>query len=123
MLILIAFASLILIVFGTFVGLRIWIIVEANNIASEAVKVFQVHKTEALITLIESENYSLKERNNAVWTLGVLKEKEALPKLESMLTGLECDHDQDICQYEIKKAVLKIKGKFRGLRQANNPKL
>ncbi len=120
--ILIGAASLILILFGTFIGLRIWIAGEANSIARDAAKVFHSNKTKALIALIESEDYSLKEKNNAIWALGVLKDKQALPTLESMVTGLKCNHDSEICQYEINKAILKIKGEFRGSWQASNNK-
>lgn len=115
-------ASLILILLGTFIGLRVWIHSEAKNIANKAVEVFHKNNTEALIAVIESDEYTLKDKNNAVWALGVLKDKQALSKLETMITGLECNHDSTICQYEIKKAILKIKGDFRGSWQASNLK-
>ena len=94
--------------------------VQANNLAKEASQNFHADKIESLLMLIDSENYSLKEKNNAVWALGVLKDERALPKLEVLYTGKECDHEKALCQYEIKKAILKIKGDFKGSWQASN---
>ena len=93
---------------------------QANTFAKEAVSVYHQDKTESLLMLIDSENHSLKERNKAVWTLGVLKDEKALPKLEMLYTGKECNHDSALCQYEIKKAILKIKGEFSGSWQAKH---
>ena len=76
---------MILILFGIFVGLKIWIIGEANGIANNALEVFSTDKTEALIALVESEKYSLKEKSNAVWAVGLLKSKGALPNLDQWL--------------------------------------
>jgi hypothetical protein len=96
-----------------------WIKHEANLMEKEASVVFKEDKIESLLALIDSENYTLKEKNNAIWALGVLKDERALPQLESLYTGEECNHNKDLCQYEIKKAILKIKGDFRGSWQAS----
>ena len=94
--------------------LKLWIKHEAKFYASELSQTFQMNKTDALLAVLGAEHYSLKDKNKAVWALGVLKEKEALPKLESLYTGEDCQHDSAICQYELQKAILKIKGKFTG---------
>jgi hypothetical protein len=111
---------LFLLVVGTFVGVKVWITGEANQLANNAAIELQKEKTEALLALIASDEYSLTEKNNAIWALGVLKDEKALPVLESLYTGKECDHDKELCQYEIKKAILKIKGDFWGSWQASN---
>ena len=93
---------------------------QANNFAKEASENFHQDKIESLLMLIDSENYSLKEKNNAVWALGVLKNERALPKLQLLYTGEESNHEKALCQYEIKKAILKVNGDFKGSWQAAN---
>ena len=111
---------LIFIIPGIYYGELAIIKHQANSYANEAVLAFHQDKTKSLLMLIDSENYSFQQKNKAVWTLGVLKDEKALPKLEMLYTGKECNHDSALCQYEIKKAILKIKGEFSGSWQAKN---
>lgn len=97
-----------------FAGIKIWINYDANSFANDAVAVFQKDKIESLVALIDSDNYSLKEKNKAVWAFGILKDERALTKLESLYTGEDCNHETLICQYEVKKAIAKIEGGFKG---------
>ncbi len=99
---------------SAFVVGRVYIKHEAKNVAKEASAVFHKDNTDSLLMMIESDNYSLKEKNMAVWALGILKDEKALTKLEILYTGEKCNHSEDLCQYELKKAILKIKGDFRG---------
>ncbi len=103
-----------------YIGLRVWIWTDANKYAEKASLQFKTDKTEALLILLDSEEYTLKEKNKAIWALGVLKEKKALLKLELLYTGEECQHDSAICQYELRKAIHKIEGSLRGPLQARN---
>ena len=112
----IVFAALIIV----YAGLRVWIWNDANKIAKEASEHFNTDKTTALLLFVDSEEFTFKEKNKAIWAMGVLKEKEALPKLEMMYTGKNCNHDSAICQYELFKAIHKIKGDFYGSIQAKN---
>ena len=96
-----------------------WIHHEANTMAKEASAVFQKDKIESLLAVIDSENYTLNEKNNAIWALGILKDERALPRLEELYKGEECNHEKELCQYEIKKAILKIKGESHGSWQAS----
>jgi len=59
----------------------------------------------SLIDFMKSDDHSLRERNLAVWTLGRLRDSAALPALESFYTGEECDHDTQLCQHELQKAI------------------
>lgn len=102
-----------------YLGALGWIKHEANELANETSVAFEKDKIESLLEVIDSKNYTLKEKNNAIWALGVLKDKKALPILEALHTGEECNHDKELCQYEIHKAILKIKGNFRGSWQAS----
>lgn len=64
----------------------------ANNIA-------------ALIDYVKSDTHSLKNRNNAVWALGQLRDGQALGTLKELYTAKDCDHSHQLCQYELKKAI------------------
>lgn len=76
-----------------------------NSTSRSAMAQFDGDRIEALIALVDCENCPLKDRNHAVWALGQLKDKRALPILYKYRTGKPCDHSQYICQYEISKAI------------------
>jgi hypothetical protein len=95
-------------------GLK-WIIdAEVNRLANHAVEHFQKDRIESLIALVMSDEFDIGQKDNAIWALGILEDKRALPLLDSLYTGEPCDHANEICQYEVKKAILKIKGEYRG---------
>lgn len=68
-------------------------------------------RVEALCALVACESCSLSDRNHAVWALGQLRDRRALPILERYYTGQECNHSLDLCQHEIRKAVKAIKSR------------
>ncbi len=113
------YMGIMILIFSAFIAAKVYIKHEAKNVAREASAVFHKDNTESLLILIESDNYSLKEKNLAVWALGALKDEKALTKLEILYTGEECNHTEKICQYELEKAILKIKGEFLGTWQAS----
>lgn len=106
--------------FVIYAGLRVWILNDAYQFAKLAAEHFNSDKTTALLMVVDSDEYTFKEKNKAVWAMGVLKEKDALPKLEMLYTGDECSHDSAICQYELYKAIHKIRGDFKSSWQAKN---
>jgi hypothetical protein len=59
----------------------------------------------AMLEYVQSESYSLKERNLTVWALGQARDSRALPVLEKYYTGKECDHSLYLCQGELEKAI------------------
>ncbi|MBN2129536.1 MAG: hypothetical protein JW741_08565 [Sedimentisphaerales bacterium] len=59
----------------------------------------------SLIDFMKSDTHSLRKRNLAVWTLGRLRDSAALPALESFYTAEECDHETQLCQGELYKAI------------------
>ncbi len=65
-------------------------------------------KVEALIMFADSKENSLRENNHAVWALGQLGDKRALPFLTKLLTGGPCDHETNLCQGEIQEAIQKL---------------
>jgi hypothetical protein len=60
----------------------------------------------ALVDFMNSPEHSLHDRNHkAIWTLGRLRDPKVLPALESIYTGESCDHENQLCQYELEKAI------------------
>jgi hypothetical protein len=81
-------------------------------ISAEATQQYSGDRIGALITYVDSENHSLRQRNRAVWALGQIGDKRALPVLERWYTGQPCDHDNCLCQRELQKAIQLCKGSF-----------
>jgi hypothetical protein len=59
---------------------------------------------------MQSDVHSLKERNLAIWALGRLGDRSALPALRTAYTGELCRHDTILCQYELEKAIRRCGG-------------
>lgn len=107
-------AVLFIIIAGTgiiYIGLRIWFKSEINQVCNHAMMQYEGDKIEALITLLNDEDQSLKTKNNAIWALGKLNDKRALPVLKKLQTGTECDHARYVCQRELEKAINNLEGK------------
>lgn len=70
---------------------------------------------EALMSLIESDKHSFKERNDAIWALGQLGDRRAVPFLQKMITDEDqpppYDSSKYIVQYSVKKALKSCSGK------------
>jgi hypothetical protein len=75
----------------------------------QAKQKFKEDCVNSLISFAKSEKYSLRERNSAIWALGQLADKRALPLLyelnQSLPSQEQCQHDQFLCKYEIEKAI------------------
>ena len=84
----------------------------ANAIGDRAADVYHKDKVESLLLLLDSERHSVKDKNDAIWALGVLKDKRALARLESMAADEKSGGRGKPCPAEIEKSILKIKGKF-----------
>ena len=92
-------------------GLVCWIIGSGvDDVLSRASRSFPGKGSDALIAMVNSEEFPLKERNRAVWALGQLGDARAVSSLEALLTGRPCDHAAAICQYELKKAIRQCRG-------------
>ena len=50
----------------------------------------------------------MRERDMAVWALGELRDRHALSVLRTHYIGGKCDRTNNICQYELGKAIMKI---------------
>lgn len=90
-----------------------WIGMGVREKCSVAQKMYTGDCVEALISYVDdSDNHTLRKRNQAVWALGQLGDNRALPILEKYLTGEECDHEKFMCQYELEKAIKLVSGGF-----------
>jgi nitrate reductase NapE component len=92
---------------GTYVGFRIWIKSDVDRISQLYMQQYQnTDKVDALILVLNSENESLKAKNDAIWALGHLRNSEnALPVLKALQTGNPCDHSRFVCQRELNKTI------------------
>ncbi|HYK89295.1 MAG TPA: hypothetical protein VE398_11020 [Acidobacteriota bacterium] len=88
-----------------YLGVSLMIAGGVNNTSQTALAQFDGDRIEALIALVDCQDCSLRDRNHAVWALGQLTDKRALPILYKYRTGKPCDHMREICQYEISKAI------------------
>jgi hypothetical protein len=68
----------------------------------------------ALIAMAGCESCNLSDRNHAVWALGMLADQRAVPVLGKYYNGKPCNHLQNLCQYELRKAL-------RLVRSGHNP--
>jgi hypothetical protein len=71
---------------------------------------------EALIAQATAAEAPLDERNRAVWVLGELRDRRALPALRALYVQQACDHERLVCQREVRKAIAKIEGELSPLR-------
>ncbi len=78
-----------------------------KNICVEAKQEFGQKCAQSLILYIQSGNHTEKDKTHAIWALGQLADKNALPFLENLQKEYTCENDQaksKIC-YEIYKAI------------------
>lgn len=95
---------------GAYVGLSLLIGQGVRNAVSFAQAEEQGVPVEALMQVAAKEKYGLKDRNRAIWALGQLGDPAALPILEGLVTGGECDHASRVCQKEVRKAIEACRG-------------
>jgi len=70
-----------------------------------ATTIYPGDRIEALINVSKSRNSCTTDRSRALWALGQLGDKEALPYLIENFEGIE---ETDICVYEAQFAIEKI---------------
>jgi len=85
-----------------------WIGYDVKSQCYEAKRQYKKDCTESLISLLLDEKQSFRQRNSAIWALGQLGDKRALPVLQKYYTAnipAREPLDQSISQYELKKAI------------------
>ncbi len=99
--------SILLFLFVFFVS-STWIGYSVENQCKTAQEKYQGDCVEALMSLIE-DNSSQYGKNSAIWALGQLGDKRALPFLKGYYTGHKNEGrtkwDEGISQYELSKAI------------------
>ncbi|WP_022669076.1 HEAT repeat domain-containing protein [Desulfospira joergensenii] len=87
---------------------------EVRSITLTAKSEFGPDPVIALLSLVQSENFSFRDRNRAVWALGQIGDKRALPVLMGLdiqtATRDGLDPDQHIVKYTVEKAIDQIEG-------------
>ena len=83
---------------------------DARATGNRAAARFGGDRIRGLTALVDCSQCSLRERDIAVWALGELRDRRALPALKAHYTGGKCDHTSNLCQYELGKAIMKIEG-------------
>lgn len=92
-----------------------WIGHDVKSHCQEAKKEYGNDCVKALIMLLDDENNSFRSRNSAIWALGQLGDKRALPVLQKYYTGNILpreSYSKGISQYELKKAIKLASGGF-----------
>jgi len=93
-----------------FVGVSLWIGADVRAMSKVAMQNHPGDRVEALIQYVEDTNHSLQDRNRAVWALGQLGDRRALPILRNHHSGEPCDHATALCQHELSKAIALLDG-------------
>lgn len=107
--ILLSVTALLFIAGATFVAFAFSTIYkEVKMVCLKAQNEYQLDCIDSLIKYVQSDKYTFRERNSAIWTLGQLADKKALPLLKSLYKGEippKEPLDETISQYELKKAI------------------
>ncbi len=79
---------------------------------------------DALIAYLSDTSHTPRERSDvAIWTLGQIRSQKALPILKELYKndpeGKTCNHDKELCQYEIHKAIVSIEHGWLGAKEKN----
>ena len=87
-----------------------------ESICEIASNKFESDNVEALISLIKSDEFSFKQKNKAIWALGQIGDRRALPLLQKLDTDeiqkKPIHSDKYIVQYSVEKAIRQIKSDF-----------
>jgi hypothetical protein len=79
--------------------------VAVEDLVAEATELHPGAPVDALVACVRDGSLDLRMRNRCVWALGRLGDGRALPVLESHHHGGRCDHDRELCQRELGKAI------------------
>ncbi len=91
-----------------FVICCVWIGYDVKDQCYKAKQAYSGDCVEALMSLLQDETRDFRSRNSAIWALGELGDKRALPILQHFYTGTIPPREplnKTISQYELKKAI------------------
>jgi hypothetical protein len=92
-----------------------WIGFEIKNVCHEAKNTYINEQScnQVLIRMLDDNQQSYKNRNDAIWALGQIGNPDSLPVLQKYYTGIIPNREplnKTISQYELKKAINLAKG-------------
>jgi len=92
-----------------------WISSDVRAACHEARQEFEGDCVEALVAYASSDQHTFEERNSAIWALGEIGDKRALPVLEKLLymeslCSSPCNVSTCMCQYSVEKAIRLCEG-------------
>lgn len=79
---------------------------QVQETCKAAVSIYPGDKIQALINVSKNQSTCTKDKSRALWALGQLGDKKALPYLFENFDGIE---ETDLCIYEAQFAIEKIK--------------
>lgn len=100
--------SIVLLFFALVVSIYSILFLEVRRNCNKAISEYKTTCQEALIKTFQSNNTTIREKNDAIWTLGQLADKNSLPFLKSIYKDMMPDREplnKVISQYEIRKAI------------------
>jgi hypothetical protein len=95
---------------AAYVCLSLWIGAGVCAVSTLARERHPGDRVEALMRYVEDTRHPLRDRNRAVWALGQLGDRRALPGLRKLHTGGACAHGSALCQRELAKAIHLLDG-------------
>ncbi|MFZ0282327.1 MAG: HEAT repeat domain-containing protein [Bacteroidales bacterium] len=118
--------SLTVIFLCLFLAMRIWCGHGVKECISIATQQYSGTAEDALIAYLSDTTHTPHDRSHvAIWTLGQIRSKKALPVLRGLYKndpqGKTCkySHDKVLCQYEIHKAIVSIEHRWLGAKEKN----
>jgi hypothetical protein len=109
-----------------FLAMRIWCGHGINERISIAKQQYSGIAEDALIAYLQDTTHTPQDRSDvAIWTLGQIRSKKALPILNGLYKndplGKTCKghHNTVLCQYEIHKAIVSIEHGWLGAKEKN----
>ncbi|MDQ1292932.1 MAG: hypothetical protein QG608_813 [Actinomycetota bacterium] len=96
-----------------FLGISLWIGHDVASHCSKAKDVYGGDCVQALTEQLDDETQNYRSRNNAIWALGQLGDRRALPVLREYYVGWAGEGDSwdnALSQYELKKALNWLEG-------------
>ncbi|MBP9716466.1 MAG: hypothetical protein KBD51_00830 [Candidatus Levybacteria bacterium] len=103
-----SFTSILLLFLLIIFSIYLILFLEVRKVCNNAILEYKTNCRESLIKTFQSNNSTIKEKNDAIWTLGQLADKKSLPFLNSIYKEDMPDReplDKVISQYEIRKAI------------------
>lgn len=81
---------------------------EVKKVCLVAQAVYKMDCIDSLVNVLDADDTTFKQKNDAIWVLGQMADKRSLPVLKNLYTGKIPEReplDKTVSQYELKKAI------------------